>query len=39
MGTSVDDLLPGLYRVTVPTENTSEQAPIPVHDLFEVVKK
>jgi len=36
---AIDDLLPGLYRVTVRTENTSEQAPIPVHDLFEVVKK
>lgn len=34
----IDDLPPGLYRVTVQTENTSVQAPPPVHDLFEVVR-
>lgn len=33
----VDDLKPGLYRVSVQTENTSDQAPTPVHDVFEVV--
>ncbi|MFB2836612.1 lipase/acyltransferase domain-containing protein [Floridanema evergladense] len=33
----IDNLPPGLYRVTVQTENTSAQAPTPVHDLFEVV--
>jgi hypothetical protein len=32
------DLQPGLYRVTVQTENTTEQSPTPVHDLFEVVR-
>jgi hypothetical protein len=35
---AIDDLLPGLYRVTVQTENTTEQSPTPVHDLFEVVR-
>ncbi len=35
---TIDDLKPGLYRVSVQTENTSEQAPSPVHDVFEVVK-
>ena len=34
----IDGLQPGLYRVTVQTENTSVQAPSPVHDLFEVIK-
>ena len=36
---TIDDLKPGLYRVSVQTENTSDQAPSPVHDVFEVVKK
>ena len=36
---AIDDLPPGLYRVTVRTENTSEEAPNPVHDLFELVKQ
>ncbi|WP_413168036.1 lipase/acyltransferase domain-containing protein [Capilliphycus salinus ALCB114379] len=35
---TIDDLKPGLYRVSVQTENTSDQAPSPVHDIFEVVK-
>ncbi|MDZ8079576.1 MAG: lecithin--cholesterol acyltransferase [Nostoc sp. DcaGUA01] len=35
---TIDDLQPGLYRVRVQTENSSEQAPTPVHDLFEVVR-
>jgi len=35
---AIDDLQPGLYRVRVKTENSSEQAPTPVHDLFEVVR-
>ena len=35
---AIADLSPGLYRVTVQAENTSEQAPTPVHDLFEVVR-
>ena len=35
---AIADLQPGLYRVTVQTENTTEQAPTPVHDLFEVVR-
>ena len=34
---AIDNLPSGLYRVTVQTENTSVQAPPPVHDLFEVV--
>lgn len=33
----IDRLQPGLYRVRVQTENLSDQAPTPVHDLFEVV--
>ncbi len=33
----MDDLKPGLYRVSVQTENMSDQAPTPVHDVFEVV--
>ncbi len=32
----IDDLKPGLYRLQVKTENSGEQAPTPVHDLFEV---
>lgn len=36
---AIDDLQPGLYRVTVQTENTSDGDPTPVHDLFEVVKE
>ncbi|MBW4527746.1 MAG: lecithin--cholesterol acyltransferase [Phormidium tanganyikae FI6-MK23] len=35
---AIDDLQPGLYRVKVRTENNSEQAPTPVHSLFEVVR-
>ncbi len=35
---AIDNLPPGLYRVRAQTENTSVQAPSPVHDLFEVVK-
>lgn len=35
---AIDDLQPGLYRIRVRTENNSEQAPTPVHDLFEVVR-
>ncbi|MFN6470488.1 MAG: lipase/acyltransferase domain-containing protein [Nostoc sp. SerVER01] len=35
---TIDDLQPGLYRVRVQTENSGEQAPTPVHDLFEVVR-
>ncbi|MDZ8106422.1 MAG: lecithin--cholesterol acyltransferase [Nostoc sp. DedQUE12a] len=34
----IDHLQPGLYRVRVQTENLSDQAPTPVHDLFEVVR-
>jgi len=33
----IDSLQQGLYRVRVQTENTSVQAPNPVHDLFEIV--
>lgn len=33
----IDNLKPGLYRLQVETENLGEQAPTPVHDLFEVV--
>lgn len=35
---AIDDLPTGLYRVAVKAENTSNQAPSPVHDLFEVVQ-
>ena len=35
----IDNLPSGLYRVTVKTENNREQAPSPVHDLFEVVRQ
>ncbi|SKB11126.1 conserved hypothetical protein [Planktothrix sp. PCC 11201] len=35
---TLDDLQPGLYRVTVGTENHSVEAPHPVHNLFEVVR-
>ena len=35
---AIDGLPSGLYRVAVKTENNSEQAPTPVHDLFEVVR-
>lgn len=35
---AIEDLQPGLYRVRVRTENSSEQAPTPVHDVFEVVR-
>ncbi|MBW4659745.1 MAG: lecithin--cholesterol acyltransferase [Drouetiella hepatica Uher 2000/2452] len=34
---AIEDLPPGLYRVRVRTDS-SEQAPSPVHDLFEVVR-
>lgn len=34
----LDNLQPGLYRVTVQTENSSDGAPAPVRDLFEVVR-
>jgi len=34
---AIDNLKPGLYRLQVETENSGEQAPTPVHDLFEVV--
>lgn len=34
---AIDDLPPGLYRVKVQAEDSSPQAPTPVHDLFEVV--
>jgi hypothetical protein len=34
---TVDNLNPGLYRLTVQTESTGDLAPTPVHDLFEVV--
>ena len=34
---AIDDLKPGLYRLQVATENSGEQFPTPVHDLFEVV--
>jgi len=36
---AMDDLPSGLYRVTVTSETNGEQAPSPVHDLFEVVKE
>lgn len=36
-GLAIDHLPSGLYRVRVRTENNSEQAPSPVHDVFEVV--
>ena len=35
---AIDSLQQGLYRVKVQTENLSDQAPTPVHDLFEVVR-
>jgi pimeloyl-ACP methyl ester carboxylesterase len=35
---AIGDLPTGLYRVTVQTENTTDHAPNPVHDLFEVVR-
>lgn len=35
---AIDDLPAGLYRVTVKPETGGEQAPSPVHDLFEVVR-
>ncbi|MGB3759284.1 MAG: lecithin--cholesterol acyltransferase [Rivularia sp. (in: cyanobacteria)] len=34
---AIDDLKPGLYRLKVETENSGQQFPTPVHDLFEVV--
>jgi len=33
----IDDLKSGLYRLKVETENSGQQFPTPVHDLFEVV--
>ena len=36
---AMDNLPSGLYRVTVKTETNGEQAPSPVHDLFEVVRQ
>jgi triacylglycerol esterase/lipase EstA (alpha/beta hydrolase family) len=35
---AIGDLPAGLYRVTVQTKNPGEQAPTPVHGLFEVVR-
>lgn len=35
---AIEDLPTGLYRVKVQAENLGEQAPIPVHNVFEVVK-
>ncbi len=35
---AIEDLPAGLYRVTVQTENASDQAPTPVHGIFEVVR-
>jgi len=35
---AIEDLPAGLYRVRVKAEGNSEQAPTPVHDLFEVVR-
>lgn len=34
---TMDNLEAGLYQVKVQTDNTSEDAPNPIHDLFEVV--
>ena len=34
---NIDDLKAGLYRLKVETENSGQQFPTPVHDLFEVV--
>ena len=36
---AMDNLPSGLYRVTVKTETNGEEAPSPVHDLFEVVRQ
>jgi len=33
---ATDNLQAGLYRVKVQTDNTSEDAPNPVHNLFKV---
>lgn len=35
---NVDDLKAGLYRLKVETENSGQQFPTPVHDIFEVVR-
>ena len=35
---AIDELPTGLYRVMVQTKNPSEQAPTPVHGLFEVFR-
>jgi len=35
---AIEDLQAGLYRVRVRTDSSSEQAPTPVHDLFEIVR-
>jgi len=35
---AIDDLPAGLYRVKVQAESSGDQAPNPVHDVFEVVR-
>jgi triacylglycerol esterase/lipase EstA (alpha/beta hydrolase family) len=35
---AIEDLPAGLYRVKVQAENLGDQAPTPVHDVFEVVR-
>jgi hypothetical protein len=35
---AIDDLPAGLYRVEVKAENTGEQAPSPVHDVFGIIR-
>ncbi len=35
---AIEDLPTGLYRVKVQAENMGDQAPTPVHDVFEVVR-
>ena len=35
---AIEDLPTGLYRVKVQAENLGEQAPTPVHDVFEVMR-
>lgn len=34
---TIKDLVPGLYRLQVETDNLSSQAPTPVNDIFEIV--
>jgi pimeloyl-ACP methyl ester carboxylesterase len=36
---AIEDLPAGLYRVKVEVANLGEQAPTPVHDVFEVVRR